>query len=334
MKRTPATRVIFAGGPLPAELLAAFRLSPDITVLPAPREWRRLVADARRERPDVVLVDLGDVLDDALAGMAAIMAEWPVPILALYAPDGPGEPKIRALEVGAVETMPRPATWTAAHAGAVCERIRVLRGVAVIQRRKPPSRRDHRSARGRVVAIGASTGGPTALKTVLAGLGELPAPVLVIQHLRPEFMPDFVEWLARSSPLPIELAAQGEMPLEGIAYIAPHDVHLRLATTGVMVLDSEPWALHRPSVDVLFHSVASVAGGDAIGVVLTGMGRDGAAGLLEMRRRGAVTIAQDAASSAVYGMPKSAWDIGAVTAQLPLSEIGAAIQAAARGVLA
>jgi len=334
MSRTPPIRVAFAGGVLPVELLAAFRLAPDITALPEPLNWTRLVADTRRQRPDVVLVDLGVVADEALKGMAEMMAEWPVPILALYPSDSLGDPHGHALRVGAVETMPRPVTWTTAHAQVVCERIRVLRGVAVMPRRKPPRRRDERPGRGRIVAIGASTGGPTALATVLSGLGELPASVLIVQHLRTEFLPDFLDWLARTSPLPIELARQDDTPMEGIAYLAPQGVHLRLAATGAIVLDAKPKALHCPSVDELFNSVASVAGDEAVGVVLTGMGRDGAAGLLEMRRRGAMTIAQDEASSAVFGMPKSAWALGAVMEQLPLSEIGAAIQTATRRVLA
>lgn len=334
MNRTPSIRVTFAGAALPAELLAAFRLAPDITPPPEPLDWGQLVAGTRRQRPDVVLVDLGGVADEALTAMAEMMVERPVPMLALYSPNGHGDSQGKAIQVGAVETMPRPAVWTAAHAEAVCERIRVLRGVAVMPRRKPPVRQDRRSARGRIVAIGASTGGPTALATVLAGLGGLPAAILIVQHLRPEFLPQFVDWLARTSPMPVVLAGNGGIPLEGVAYLAPHGVHLRLAASGLMVLGTEPQSLHRPSVDELFYSVAKVAGDDAVGVVLTGMGRDGAAGLLEMRRRGAVTIAQDEASSAVFGMPKSAWDIGAARAQLPLTGIGAAIQVATRRVMA
>lgn len=329
-------RVAFAGSDplseLPPELLAALRPAPDITPMLTPIRVHRLATDARRLRPDVLVVDLGAVADEALNGMATLMAEWPVPILALCPADGIGDSDRRARHVGAVETMPRPALWTASYAGTVRDRVRVLGGVAVLRRPLLVQRRPGQPGRGRLVAIGASTGGPAALVVVLAGLEGIPSPVLIVQHLRTEFVRDFLDWLTRTSALPVELARHHESPVDGVAYLAPPGVHLRLGEDRRMVLDPKPPALHRPSVDQLFSSVADVMGSDGVGVLLTGMGSDGAAGLLEMRRRGGVTIAQDEASSAVFGMPRSAWNLGAVGAQLPLAQIAAAVQAATRRV--
>ena len=332
MTTRPPVRVAFAGSRLPPELLAAFRLAPDITPLLEPLELHRLVAYARRQRPDVVVVDLGTVADEALNGMAAMMADWPAPILALYPAGGSGDPNGHALRAGAVETMPRPAAWTAANAAAVCDRIRVLSGVAVLRRSQPVRRSPGQPGQGRLVAIGASTGGPAALAAILAGLEGVPSPVLIVQHMRPEFLPDLLQWLTRASALPIELARQHESLVDGVAYLAPSGVHLRLGDDRRTVIDASPPALHRPSVDQMFSSVAAVMGSGAVGVLLTGMGSDGAAGLLEIRRRGGVTIAQDEATSAVFGMPKCAWDLGAVCIQLPVAEIGAAVHAATRRV--
>lgn len=343
MTTGPPIRVGYAGNPLAPALLAAFRLAPDITLLIEPLELRRLTVEARRQRPDVVVVDLGsaegsadgsvsDSADEALGAMAAMMAELPTPILALYDPTGPGDPAGAALRVGAVEAMARPTSWTVADTAAVCGRIRVLRGVAVLRRRRPAQPPVGRSRRGRLIAIGASTGGPGALATVLAGLEGILSPILIVQHLRPEFLRDFVEWLGRNAAVPIELAQDRSALLDGVGYLAPTGVHMRVDDRRSIVLAATPPALHRPSVDQLFHSVAAVVGSDAVGVLLTGMGSDGAAGLLAMRRRGAVTIAQDEATSAVFGMPKAAQLLGAVGSQLPLGEIGAAIQAATRQV--
>ena len=186
------------------------------------------------------------------------------------------------------------------------------------------------NGRGPVVGVAASAGGPAAVAEVLAGLAGLPAPVLVIQHLNPEFVDGFVGWVAKISPLPVELARQGSPLRRGTVYVAPAGVHLKVAPSRHVVLDPDPPMLHRPSADQLFASLAEHLGRSAVGVVLSGMGGDGAQGLLALRERGGVTIAQDEASSAVFGMPRAAALAGAAASVLPLGEISGAIWGAVR----
>ena len=181
-----------------------------------------------------------------------------------------------------------------------------------------------------MVGLAASTGGPGALAIVLAGLGGLEAPVLVVQHLHPDFIDGFVKHLARSSALPVCVARDGVRAEPGVVAVGPPDVHLRIAPGAMLRLDPEPRRLHRPSADELFGSMARLDPGGAIGVLMTGMGDDGATGLLAMRRAGAHTIAQDEATSAVYGMPRAAAQNGAAVQVLPLDAIAPAVLRFAR----
>jgi two-component system chemotaxis response regulator CheB len=157
----------------------------------------------------------------------------------------------------------------------------------------------------RVVAIGASTGGPLVLQTILSGLPQdLPIPVLLVQHMAPGFVQGFAEWLAQSSGFPVHIPTDGEYPLPGHAYVAPDGVHMGVGTAGCIILrEDEPENGLRPSVSYLFRGVAQVFGRQAVGVLLTGMGKDGAEELKLMKDGGAVTIAQDKKSSVVHGMP-------------------------------
>jgi two-component system chemotaxis response regulator CheB len=178
------------------------------------------------------------------------------------------------------------------------------------------------------VAIGASTGGPAALAELLPALGGLRASVLIVQHLHPQLVDGFVSWMRRVAALPVVMAAHGDHPQPGVAYIAPAGIHLKLGPGRRLVLDREPPRLHRPSADELFASVAAAAPRDGVGVLLTGMGDDGAAGLLELRRRGAATIVQDERTSVVFGMPQAAMRLGAAGDVLGLAQIPAGIRAA------
>jgi two-component system chemotaxis response regulator CheB len=181
-----------------------------------------------------------------------------------------------------------------------------------------------------VVALAASTGGPGALAEVLAGLGDVAAPVLVVQHIHPDFISGLVSWMARVSALPVHMARHGEATLAGHVYIGPGEVHLRLDRHGHIALDPAPPTRHRPSADELFGSVAEHAGVNGVGAVLTGMGCDGARGLLALRGRGGRTFAQDEASCAVYGMPRAAYELGAVSDVVSLGDIAARIVLAVR----
>lgn len=183
-----------------------------------------------------------------------------------------------------------------------------------------------------MVAIAASTGGPSALAAVLSGLTDLQAPVLVVQHLHADFVAGLVQWMARVSALPVEIASDHQIAVPGRTYVAPGGTHLRLGANRRLELAELPVTVHRPSANELFTSVADSAGSAGIGVVLTGMGDDGAQGLLAIRRQGGVTLAQDEASSAVFGMPQAAERLGAVTEMLPLARLAMAIQRAVRQV--
>jgi two-component system chemotaxis response regulator CheB len=179
-----------------------------------------------------------------------------------------------------------------------------------------------------IVAVGTSTGGPPALRTVL---GELPAtfpvPVVVVQHISKGFADGLARWLNETIALRVKLAEAGEPLLAGNAYIAPDEVHLQVTGQGkVALLKESPMDGHRPSVTALFNSVAKQYGRNAVGVLMTGMGRDGANGLYAMKQEGAYTIAQDEASSIVFGMPKEAINMGAAGEVLALQKIGQKIK--------
>ncbi len=177
----------------------------------------------------------------------------------------------------------------------------------------------------KLIAIGASTGGTEALFQVLKGLPPTLPGIVIVQHIPPVFSKMFADRLNQQTEIKAKEAQTGDIIEYGHAYIAPGDQHMRIAKTGdyyrIECFQGERVNGHCPSVDVLFQSVAKVAGHDALGVILTGMGRDGANGLLTMRQRGSRTIGQDENSSIVYGMPKVAYEIGAVEIQLPLDKI-------------
>ncbi|HST63843.1 MAG TPA: chemotaxis protein CheB [Mycobacteriales bacterium] len=289
-------------------------------------------------RPHVVVLDLHAA--DSLLVIEQIMATVPTPILVLSSPtDDRRSPAVtEALVAGALEALPVPGHWTAAQEHELRRAVRQIRKVPVIRHPRgrvrvppPPAPAGDRHP---VVGLAASTGGPSALATVLAGLGGLRAPVLVVQHLHPDFTSGLVDWLVRVSALPVEVARSGQPAAPGRAYLAPGGRHLRLGPGGRLELTELPASLHRPSADELFGSLAEQAGAAATGVLLTGMGEDGARGLLALHRAGGCTFAQDEATSAVFGMPQAAYRMGAVTGLLPLDKIAAAVHRAVSGVRA
>ncbi|WP_126443763.1 CheB methylesterase domain-containing protein [Sulfuricystis multivorans] len=183
----------------------------------------------------------------------------------------------------------------------------------------------------KIIAIGASTGGTEALHTVLSALPADVPPILIVQHMPRNFTEAFARRLDQTTALKVSEAVGGETPQRGCAYLAPGHLHLllrRRAAGFVLELSADPpVSHHRPSADALFFSVAEAAGPEAIGVILTGMGKDGAKGLLAMREKGAWTIGQDEQSCVVYGMPRAAFELGALSEVAPLAEIAARIAA-------
>jgi two-component system chemotaxis response regulator CheB len=277
-----------------------------------------------------------------LRGHSPDHVENPVPIVVLTSTESDIRlgATYKGVESGALMVFGKPNGLPGDDPEAV-ELINVVKAMAdvkVIRRKwkvqEPPEAEQakntsRRSAkRYRIVAVGTSTGGPPALRTVL---GELPAtfpvPVMVVQHISKGFADGLARWLNETVALRVKLAEGGEPLLAGTAYIAPDGVHLQVSGQGkVALLKESPMDGHRPSVTALFNSVAKQYGPDAVGVLMTGMGRDGANGLYAMKQEGAYTIAQDEASSIVFGMPKEAINMGAASEVLALQKIGQKIK--------
>jgi two-component system, chemotaxis family, protein-glutamate methylesterase/glutaminase len=301
-----------------------------------------------RSRPDVVILDLELPRMDGLTFLRKIMAEDPLPVVVCSAHTGKGtDAALRALEEGAVDVLAKPrlgvkdflwessllfldAVRAAAEAGR--GRKRAPRPAARAPGTATPSTGEKArvvAAADKLVAIGASTGGTEALREVLEGM-PLGAPgIVVVQHMPEGFTRAFADRLDQICAIEVKEAAAGDQVRPGRALVAPGDQHLCIHRSGgrfLVELNREPLvSRHRPSVNVLFRSVAAAAGARAVGVIMTGMGADGADGLLEMKRAGAATIAQDEASSVVFGMPKEAIARGAVDEVVPLYRMREAI---------
>lgn len=324
-----------------AKLVAVLESDGDIEVVGEATTAVEAIALVASLRPDVVTLDLNIPDGGGQYALEQIMAHTPTPILVLSSTvsDRTSAPAVEALVGGALLAVPKPTRWTADFESELRRNVRMIRSVPVIRhmrgrlRGAPPTSPPTAHAAHRrttpmescVVAIAASTGGPPALATVLQGLSNLAAPVLIVQHIHADFVQGLVDWMARVSPLEVVLAQRGQALRDGCVHIAPGGTHLCISRDWKIDLVSTPATVHRPSADQLFESVALRARDKGIGVLLTGMGDDGAAGLAAMHRAGALTIAQDEATSAVYGMPRAAQRLGAVDQQLPLPSIAAAI---------
>jgi two-component system chemotaxis response regulator CheB len=262
-----------------------------------------------------------------------MMKAGPWPILLI---SGSGEEDAQlgdALAAGALEAIPRDrlrldeleGVWATALRSRIKRLASVQLGRGEKRASKPATPRPWRSptATYRAVGIGASVGGPPALATILGQLtGDFPLPVLVVQHMAPGFGDGLAKWLDQSVSVPVSLATDGATLQPGV-WMAPENAHLRLESTMRLSLDHKTErGAHRPSLDVLFESMASSAGEGAVGVVLTGMGRDGAEGIRAIGEAGGLTIAQDEETSAVFGMPAAAIESG-VDLVLPLEELAA-----------
>jgi two-component system chemotaxis response regulator CheB len=296
--------------------------------------------------PHVLTLDIELPKMSGLDFLDKLMRLRPMPVLMISSLTARGsEATLRALELGAVDFVAKPLlgieSGVQALADEIVDKIRIVAAAHVRRlhlRAAPaafqadvalPRRRQNLMSTEKVVVIGASTGGTEALATILEALPADGPAVLIAQHMPPVFTRTFAERLDRTCRMVVREAVDGERVLPGHAYIAPGDAHLLLARRGsnyvTALSDAPPVNRHRPSVDVLFRSAANVAGGNAIGVILTGMGSDGAIGLAEMRSAGAYTIAQDEATCVVFGMPKSAISAGGVTQIAPITSIATAM---------
>ncbi len=321
-----------------AKLIEVLSGHPDFTVVGEAANGRDAIERCTALRPDVMTLDLVLPEIDGLGVTEHIMATVPTPILIVSASFNRGEVfnTYEALSAGAVDVLDKPRgdddDWESRFIAAVrmVSRIKVIthpRGRLRGLHKKPTAPPVAvRSGRADLLAIGASTGGPGAILDVLSGLPKAFAlPIVVVLHVDPAFAVSFADWLATRSGRIVKIADEGALPQAG--QVTPPHRHLAIQAGRARLLDAPARHHCRPSVDVLFESLAADRGASTIAALLTGMGRDGAAGMLAIRRAGGHTIAQDEATSVVYGMPREAALIGAAERVLPLVEIGPAIAA-------
>lgn len=287
--------------------------------------------------PDVLTLDVEMPRMHGLDFLEKIMTLRPMPVVMISSLTTEGaEVTIRALELGAVDFVAKP---TNLQHGLSEQRAEIVAKVKMagrarvrsLRRSEPTPPHEGLAGRlnGKIVAIGASTGGVEALGQVLGALPKQSPPILISQHMPERFVPCFANRLNAACQVTISVARDGEPVEAGHVYVAPGNIHLQLAKSAqgfcCRLRGDERVSGHCPSVDVLFQSVAKHAGPNAIGLILTGMGADGARGMASMKAMGAYTIGQDEASSLVYGMPRVAFEQGAVDEQLPLSRIAARV---------
>lgn len=320
----------------PATILAlrlALSLRPAHQIAWLAPDGAGAVAACTRDTPDLLLVDLDLSGIDGVEATRRIAAATPCAIVIVTASVSANTSRVfDAMGHGAVDAVdiPQPAQSDQRTAAAqFLQKIDTLAKLVGTRRFIPGPEMFGDTwvigRRERLVAIGASAGGPAAIARVLEGLPrDFSAAVAIVQHVDEQFAPGMAEWLSRSSPLPVRVAQEGERLVAGTALLSGTNDHLVLKGADRLGYEREPRDHpYRPSVDVFFESVSAKWPGEAIGVLLTGMGRDGARGLKALRDKGCYTIAQDEATSAVYGMPKAAATLGAAVDVLPLERIAA-----------
>ncbi len=282
-------------------------------------------------KPDVLTLDVEMPKMNGIEFLKKLMPQYPLPVIVV---SSVSKNVLDALDAGAVEFVTKPnVTRPGGMASFVNELIIKIKiaSTAKVGNRKSdytPSRpvsNQGIDTMSKIIAIGASTGGTDAIHTVISSLPRDMPPIIIVQHMPPVFTKLYAERLNNTCELEVKEAEDGDALRPGRVLIAPGNFQMRLAKRGtgyiVKCTQEEKVSGHCPSVDVLFDSVAAVAGKQSVGVILTGMGRDGANGLLKMKKTGAYTIGQDEKSSVVYGMPMVAYNIGAVDKQLPLDRI-------------
>jgi len=329
------------------------REAPDIEVIGTARDGKEGLARVLELKPDVLCADYHMPVMDGLEFTRQVMDQQPTPILCISTSvrDEDKDTVFKLLEAGAVDVFPKPEgglnSLSAPAREELIRKVRLLSGVRVFRRRLDSASTGNATQRlqlavtaareqraqmngavgtsARVVAIGASPGGPQALQEVLGALpAAFPVPILCVQHISLGFLSGLVRWLDDHSPLTIKVVRPGEQPVPGTVYFPQENTHLEVQPSGCLASTRKPpFGGLRPAVHVTFHSVAEHYGAAAVGVLLTGMGDDGAEGLLAISKAGGTTIVQDEASSTVFGMPRRAIELGAAKHVLPLSALAA-----------
>lgn len=327
-------------------LRRVFDAQPDMIVVGMAGTGEDAVRLVQRLRPDLVTMDVVMPGMDGVHATRRIMATQPTPIAIVTAKpvDTAHETTFRAMAAGAVDVIAKPGVDVFEVDGQTREQfVRQVRNVANVgvvgirgratyeassdddrPTTRPPTLGSSQWTSAQLIAIGASTGGPPCIREIVGMLDpRLSPPVVITQHMSAQFILGFTEWLASNVSIPVQLARSGSLLERGHVFIAPGDRHLEVTDNGtIRIVSTSPVHYQRPSVDVMFRSVALAYAGRAVGVLLTGMGADGADGLLAMREGGSMTIAQDEASCLVYGMPAAACHLNAAQLSINPHHIG------------
>ncbi len=346
MTQSPVKVLLVEDSPVALEILQRLlKTSPEIQLVGTARNGKEALELIPKVQPQVICTDLHMKGMNGLELTHHVMSKYPIPILVISnsVQEDDSSNIFELLQAGAIDVFPKPAMGQASDYEKVKARliakIRVLSGVSVFRRSpkqptavevaKPifshlttPTKLDPTFAI-KVVTIGGSTGGPKALHKILAAIPKnFPVPIICTQHISPGFLQGLVDWLNRESQIAVKIAEKGEFPLPGTFYFAPDGCHLALSSYGKFTFPAlEAVDGHCPSVSVMFESVAKFYGRETLGILLTGMGKDGAAGMQAIAQAGGITIAQDEQSCLVFGMPKEAIALGAVKHILPIQDI-------------
>lgn len=311
--------------------------APDMTVAGEGATGLEAVRLNHSLRPHIIAMDMDMPVMGGLEAARIIMQEYPTRIVMLTDGDQNNDPTLgeTVQQAGALDICPKPTTSIRDEtARNLIKLLRVMSHVGVVRRRRTLQDGDEATLemitgypgllrRPEIVLIVSSTGGPPALEAILSKLpAEFPLPVVIVQHISDEFQDNMMSWLDSVTNLKVKVAEEHERPTAGMIYVAPVGKHLRMTYNGRFAMEADDDnSRHVPSGDVLLESAADAYGANAIGIVLTGMGMDGAKGLSKMRASGAHTIVQDEATSIVFGMPKAAIELGGSEYVLPLDQI-------------
>lgn len=333
--------LIVEDSPVASELISHILSSdPGIQVMGVANNGREAIKSINKNKPDIVTMDLNMPGMDGFETTRTIMETVPVPIIIVTGMTGMSEIEMsfRAIEAGALAVLQKPYGIGhpdyEANANELITTVKLMSEIRVVRRWRTTAKKTPATdkvvnsisiqpADIRIVAMGASTGGPPVIEKILASLPKnFSVPLLIVQHIAPGFIQGFVEWLGQTSALPVHVAFNGSIIRPGHVYFAPDGAQMKVDSIGRVSCTGDPSENGlRPSISYLFRSVAKMFEKNAVGVLLTGMGKDGAEELKLMKEKGAVTIAQDEESSAVFGMPGAAVKLDAVSYVLPPEKI-------------
>lgn len=311
---------------------------PELEVVGEAADGLEAVEKVRLLQPDIVTMDIEMPVLDGLQAIERIMCENAVPILVVTS-RGDAKTAYAAIAKGALDLMVKPDVNLEA-AREFTDKLRLLSKVRVLRHLagKSPGRRPADPAPvlseappGVVVVVAASTGGPEALSIILSGLPDkFPVPIVIAQHISDGFLSGMVDWIMTLSRVRVKVAADGAALEPGVAYLCPSECHMRVSSARrIALVQRQPQDIYHPSCDMLLGSVAEACGVKAVGVILTGMGNDGVAGMKRIKAAGGATLAQDEKTSVIFGMPNLAIESGCIDRVLPLEDIASAIVRAA-----